>query len=332
MSARSEERPQTRPPLVGGRPVATGQPVRFPAADGLALGGTLWRHEGAADRASVLIACATSVRARYYTRFADYLYGHGFNVLTFDYRGIGESRPERLRGFAADWTDWGEKDVEGALAFLAAQFPDQPVDAVAHSFGGVALGLAPSNGRLRRVVTVASQYAHWRDYARRGRLGMVLKWHVVMPALTGLLGYFPARRLGWMEDTPAGVARDWAGMGAHYPASVRRAREAEALAARFVGLRAPLLAIGLDDDPFGTVPALERTLQHFTGAPRTHLRLAPQEIGVDAIGHFAFFHDRFRARLWPIPLGWLTTGALTPGTPGRTIGEPRRGTLMTQRS
>jgi predicted alpha/beta hydrolase len=303
-------------------PYPPGLSVRFPAADGYELGGTLWRHEGGApQQASVVIACATAVRARYYARFAGWLHGHGFNVLTFDYRGIGESRPARLRGFEADWTDWGEKDLEGALTFLRQTLPGDALDLVAHSFGGVAFGLAPSNAQVRRAVTVGAQYAHWRDYAPTARAGMVLKWHVAMPALTRLAGYFPGGRLGWMEDTPAGVARDWAGMGPHYPSSVRRHRPGEAgrLAARFATARAALLAIGLEDDPYGTVPALERALGPFTGAARAHLRIAPADIGVAAIGHFAFFHARFQDTLWPIPLAWLTQGRLPASAPGRWV-------------
>ena len=45
-----------------------------------------------------------------------------------------------------------------------------------------------------------------------------------------------------------------------------------------------------------------------TGSARTHLRLAPASLGLEAIGHFAFFHERFRDTLWPIALGWLSRG------------------------
>ena len=27
---------------------------------------------------------------------------------------------------------------------------------------------------------------------------------------TAIFGYFPGKRLGWLEDTPKGVVRDWA--------------------------------------------------------------------------------------------------------------------------
>lgn len=75
---------------------------------------------------------------------------------------------------------------------------------VAHSIGGVLVGLAPSNHLIDRVFTMGAQFAHWRDYASHKRLGMLIKWHAVMPAFTAILGYFPGGMLGWMEDTPRG--------------------------------------------------------------------------------------------------------------------------------
>jgi predicted alpha/beta hydrolase len=297
--------------------VQAGLPVRFAAADGYCLGGFLWQAaDMQQERPVVLIASATSVRCRYYSRFATYLFDNGFDVLTFDYRGIDQSRPQHLRGFEADWVDWGEKDVEAALGFLALRFPGRPVDVVAHSIGGFALGLAPSNHRLRRIVTVGSQYAYWRDYAPDEKRRMLWKWHVVMPLLTAISGYFPAKRLGWMEDTPQGVARNWSRMKARFEDTVCRPdqngvrRDPDVLRERFRNVTASILAISLSDDPHGTIPAVRRLLAYFTAAERRHLHLAPRDIGHASVGHFAFFHERFRDVLWPLALAFLRDGAV----------------------
>ena len=86
-------------------------PITFTAEDTYALKGFVWRHaQPDAARPVVIINAATSVRCRYYARFAAFLHAHGFDVLTYDYRGIGESRPDRLRGFEAGWIDWGRLD------------------------------------------------------------------------------------------------------------------------------------------------------------------------------------------------------------------------------
>ena len=301
------------------------EPFACEAADGVPIRGFAWRGAACGQaRPVVVINPATSVRCRYYARFAAFLAAHGFDAVTYDYRGIGESRPARLRGFAASWRDWGMLDCEAVLGHVARSFPGQPVDAVAHSIGGVLLGLAPSAHRLRRVVTMGAQYAYWRDYAPSSRLRMLAKWHVAMPLLTLAPGYFPGGRIGWLEDTPRGVVRDWARSRARLEdrwggRSGEPSGDSDALRRAFLGVTAPILAISTTDDPFGTVAAVARTLAYFGGSRRTHLRIAPAEIGEQAIGHFAFFNSRFAGSLWPVPLAWLASGQLPPGHPGRVV-------------
>lgn len=140
-------------------------PFREPAADGFALGGFTWRHATAdRSRAVVIINAATSVRCRHYSRFAEYLCAHGFDVITYDYRGIGESRPTSMKNLDASWSDWGYLDFEAMLKRAQREFPGQPIDVVGHSFGGCAAGLASSGPLIRRLVTVGAQFAYWRDY------------------------------------------------------------------------------------------------------------------------------------------------------------------------
>lgn len=295
------------------------------AADGVRLGGFTWRH-AAADTARpvVIISAATSVRCRHYGRFADYLFGHGFDVITYDYRGIGESRPASMRQLKASWSDWGTLDFEAMLQRAQREFPGQPIDVVAHSFGGCAAGLGASGHLIRRIVTVGAQFAYWRDYAPAQRWRMLGKWHLVMPLLTAICGYFPGKRLGWLEDTPAGVVRDWATPTALYqrrPSGRRLARREPALP--FARVKAQLLAISISDDPYGTVPAIERLLAYFTASQRSHLRITPADIGEREVGHFAFFRSQYQNRLWPIALAWLQHASLPGDTPGRLISGHR---------
>ncbi len=313
------------------RHAPTAEPLRVVAPDGQVLHGFSWRHApgSAAARPVVIINPATSVRCDYYSRFAAFLHAQGFDVLTYDYRGIGGSRPPSLRGFHAGWLDWGRLDFEAMLQHAAAHFPGQPVQVVAHSVGGVLIGLAPSNHRIERVFTMGAQFAHWRDYAPGRRAALLWKWHVVMPAMTALFGYFPGQRLGWLEDTPRGVVRDWTarhprfedmfdGAGSHRLDRAGR----DGLVAQFAALTAPVLALSVADDEFGTIPATERLLRYFKSSQTTHRHVEPRELALAGIGHFAFFHSRFEPTLWQMPLQWLRSGTLAPGTPGRAIPPP----------
>ena len=296
-------------------------PFREPAADGFALGGFTWRHATAdRSRAVVIINAATSVHCRHYSRFAAYLFANGFDVITYDYRGIGESRLGSIKGLNASWTDWGALDFEAMLRRAQREFSGQPIDVVGHSFGGCAAGLGESGQVIRRLVTVGAQFAYWRDYAPEQRWRMFGKWHLLMPLLTLFCGYFPGKRLGWLEDTPAGVVRDWSTPTARY----ERRPSGRAMLARtghlpFANLRAQTLAISISDDPYGTIAAIERLLNYFSHAPNTHLRIDPQDIGEQQVGHFAFFRSAYQATLWPIALNWLQTGKLAPDTPGREV-------------
>jgi predicted alpha/beta hydrolase len=300
----------------------------MPATDGFPLHGHVWAHDNAPDAPRppvVIINPATSVRSRYYHRFANFLHTQGFNVITYDYRGIGGSKPDRMRGFEASWLDWGTKDFEGALQFAHRHFPGHPIQVVAHSVGGFLIGMAPSNGLIQRVFTMGAQFAHWPDYARHKRLGMYLRWHIVMPTLTALLGYFPGERLGWLEDTPKGVVQDWVAPEARFEDSYQSgprglsADERQGLVDRFTRLTAPTLALSVTDDPFGTVPAIHRLLRYYTQSPFTHWRIEPAALGRRSIGHFAFFNAAYADPLWGIPLAWLRDGTVSPSTPGQRI-------------
>ncbi|PPK35812.1 alpha/beta hydrolase [Pseudomonas laurylsulfatiphila] len=299
----------------------SGEPFKETAADGFVLGGFTWRHPSRdTARPIVIINAATSVRCRHYSRFADYLFDHGFDVITYDYRGIGESRPASLKGLKASWTDWGALDFEAMLKRAQREFPGQPIDVVGHSFGGCAAGLGASGHLIRRLVTVGAQFAYWRDYAPAHRWRMFGKWHVLMPLVTMIYGYFPGKRLGWLEDTPAGVVRDWSLSTARYEKrSSGRAISTTSGQLPFADVTAQTLAISISDDPYGTVPAIERLLSYFTGSTNAHLRIHPEDIGEEEVGHFAFFRSPYQATLWPIALAWLQNGELAPDTPGRRV-------------
>jgi predicted alpha/beta hydrolase len=281
------------------------EPVAIGCSDGVVLSGHFWAAKAPAG--IVVIAPATGVLARYYHRFAGFLAANGLSSLTFDYRGIGASRHGSLRGRRIGWRQWGELDCEAALSFAIDREPAVACMAVGHSIGGVLIGAAPSAARLTRILTVSAQYAYWRDYATAHRSAMLLKWNLMMPALTGLLGYFPGRRLGWLEDLPAGVVFDWAFRRARLELNYHALRRDEVL--RFyAGVKAAMLAIHVDDDEFTAIQGIRRTLSYYTGCDRELVVLEPGYGGQARIGHFGLFHERFRLTFWQSSFEWLAEG------------------------
>lgn len=276
------------------------QAVRFPARDGQALGGTLFRPSSP-NGAAVVVHAASGVKQEYYAKFAGYLAERGFTTLTFDYRGIGRSRPATLRGFEARMSEWATQDAAGALRFLQAEAPGARVLVVGHSFGGQCLGIVEGNEKYAALLAVASQSGYWRYWPGIGRAGMWLATHVVLPGVSRLLGYFPAKRLGQGEDLPEGVAREWASWCRH-PGYIVGALGAQAQYARLV---LPVRAVWLADDSYAPLPAVRALLGFYLSAPGEIVEVYPRMVGAEKIGHFGFFRERFRDTLWAAAADWL---------------------------
>lgn len=279
----------------------TARDLTIQATDGLRLAATEFlppTHQEQPRRVA-LVAGATGVQRRYYAAFASYLAARGFAVLTFDYRGIGGSRPANgsLRGFRATMRDWAVRDLGGALAAVASRWPELPLSMVAHSFGGQAVGLAPGRERISRMVTIAAPSGYWRNYRRPFRYRLAALWYGVVPTCCLTLGYFPARRLGMGEDLPSGVAREWA----------RWCRSPEYLG-DWEGhrrLTVPVLALTFTDDAYAPPEATDDLHHRYASARVERRYVTPGDHGVQRIGHFGFFREGRVAELWGEVAGWL---------------------------
>ena len=124
-------------------------PVRFPALDGYSLGGFLHLGTNPDPAHAVVFATGGGIRAEVYRHFLSYLASHGMAVLAFDYRGIGESRPPRLRGFVAGFEDWAEYDAGGAIAWMAARYPKACLTGMGHSIGALMIGASTNCDAIR---------------------------------------------------------------------------------------------------------------------------------------------------------------------------------------
>jgi predicted alpha/beta hydrolase len=118
---------------------ATATPFTVIAADGFALSAVRYTGSSAAS-ATIIVAGATGVAQRFYRRFAEYAALGKFDVVTFDYRGLGGSAPPDLRAFEMRFRDWAQLDLDAVIRSVK---DDRPLYIVGHSYGGVAFGLIP---------------------------------------------------------------------------------------------------------------------------------------------------------------------------------------------
>lgn len=306
---RGEERLNS-PYLITGS--VDGVQVRVRALDGYELGGYFYpAPAGAAPERVAVIHCGAAIPAARYRRFAAFLAASGIPALIYDYRGIGDSRPERLRGFLASIEDWAEHDIGGAIAWLRSRYPEAEMVGIAHSIGAFLAGGAPNAGEQDRLVLVGGHTGYWGDYHPRYRMPMTAVWHALMPAMTLLFGYFPARRLGLGEDIPGRIALQWASRRSPdlRPTDVGpRFDRVQTLLDRCAALQRPALIVSISDDAFATEGGVKRLLSYYPRLfPLERVMYTPADAGTRRIGHFGLFGRRAGAALWPRLLAQLDT-------------------------
>ena len=303
-----------------------GRQLRLRAADGYEIGAVFYAAlRPRAPRRVCVLHGGAGIPALRYRRFATFLAEWGIPVLTYDYRGIGLSRPPALRGFEATIEDWAEYDAAAAIAWLRERFPRDEILGISHSIGCLALGGAPNAAEQARIVLVGAHTGYYGDYRPLYRLPMAVAWHGLMPALTRFVGYFPADRLGLGEDLPAGMALEWAERrrpelrpnGAE-PAGERRLR----LLGHCAALECPAIAISISDDAFATVDGTRRLLSYFPrlSSPQL-LQFTPPDAQVRRIGHFGFFRRAVGTTLWPRLLAQLDPARTAEAQPAMARGS-----------
>ncbi|HEX7828281.1 MAG TPA: alpha/beta fold hydrolase [Thermoanaerobaculia bacterium] len=272
------------------------------ARDGYALSALLLTPDDAPRRTLVLNP-ALGVPKEFYRRFAEAATERGYAVLLYDYRGIAGSRRGSLRGFDATFRDYGTLDIAAAIELLASRFPTLPMFALGHSAGGQLLGLAHNHAHVQRVVMVACSVGTLPLMPRPFRYLARFMMHVFIPLTTALLGYAPAKAVGWGEDLPREVAREWAAWckADRYLASFFGKTIAQQW---YADVRAPILALGITDDPIANSRSIPALLSIYENTPHELRFLSPREAGAQKLGHLGFFTSRGRA-LWSHAFDWL---------------------------
>ena len=283
-----------------------GEPVQFRNREGAVLGGTRF-VEDAEPHTALLINSGTGIPQRFYAAFAEHAAARRFAVLTWDYRGIGESAPDSLKDCKVRYRDWGHQDVPAAIHWLATRYPDLPLTVLGHSTGGQQLGLAHNVGEVKAAAFVAVSTGYWGGMPWRYKLFSLALWKLYMPLATRFYGYAPSRKIRWGENLPAGVAREWGAwcMQPEYLAAFfdetgyKKPPDGDEFGPTwFEQMSCPIQALYFTDDPISTRANAPPMLALFENARIDTRWIAPSEIGVDAIGHIGFFRPGVGEPLW----------------------------------
>jgi predicted alpha/beta hydrolase len=275
--------------------------IDLSASDGQALAGYRFDPPGA-PRACVIIAPAMAIPQSFYACFAAWLAGQGYAVMSFDYRGTGESQPGPMRGAPGDLTDWWSKDYDAVVRTAHALHPDLPLFAIGHSFGGQSAPLLPSRDLLAGLVNIAVGSGAMRHNTPSIRRTAPLLWYLLVPLLCPLFGYFPGARLGIIGNVPNGAMRQWR----HWCLSQDYLLGGEPTArAAYASARYPVLALTFADDEL-LLEAGSLMIHAAYQSNRVDYRLIePSAFGLARIGHSGFFRSQSEAAVWPLVRDWF---------------------------
>lgn len=277
-----------------------GKAVSFSATDGYNLSGDLYLApaETASDQ-FLLIGSALGVRKHYYRHFAHYLAEQGIHCLCFDYRGIGESSEGCVEPEAMKLQHWAELDISAAIDAIQNSLTteyklpkDLQLHYLGHSASGQILGLSPNAANTFKSITLAgSGLGNWHHWQGLQRYFLYAMWNFVFPTLLKFTHKprLQSRLLGKVP-IPTSVLKQWLAWAGDEDYLFNPKHRLDI--SQYAQFDCPLLALSVTDDFYAPKTSLDALLSHYSNAKISHVRVAPESIGLKKIGHFGIFKKK----------------------------------------
>lgn len=275
--------------------------TKIKCEDGVELAGTLFNPEEV--KAAVLIGPATGIKRQFYTSFARHLCEKGYGVLTFDNRGIGQSKGKSVNDHNASLVNWGKLDLTAALEHLKRAFPNTSYHLVGHSAGGQLVGLMKNAKDLKSMVNFGSASGSLKHANYPFRLKSSFFLNIYIPTSNFLFGHTKSQWVGMGEPLPKQVSKQWRKWcnGTGYVNVDLNTKIKEHL---YDELTFDTLWMHAKDDEIATLGAVKDMVRVYTKINSKIVTVLPKDFGFNDIGHMKFFSSR-RKELWSLAVDWL---------------------------
>ena len=272
--------------------------INISCQDGYTLSGQFYPAHGTAKDLPVLLCPATGITTTFYHNFAEWLSSQGYHVLSFDFRGIGQSLYGPLKTSNASIQDWGQLDIPAAIETLLNKTQASQVIILGHSAGGQLLGITPNYEKVAKVIAVSGSTGHVKGLKGRTKRMAPVMFHMVFPVSSLFKGYGATKMLGMGENLPKNVAKQWAQFCSK-PGYVINAIGKTIFEDYHAEITCPIVALWSSDDEIATEANVKDLLRLYPNANTEMKELIPAEYGHQAIGHMLMF-KKSHQNLWPV--------------------------------
>lgn len=266
--------------------------------DGYQLAAQFYPTENSDKPYPVLICPATGITKNFYHAFAQWLNQQGYQVLSFDFRGIGESLHGSLKDSTASINDWGIYDIPAAIEALLNRTQAEKVIIVGHSAGGQLLGIASNYHKVAKVLAIAGSTGHVKGLKGKTKVLAPLMFNVIFPVSSFFKGYGATQFIGMGENLPKNVARQWAEFCSK-PGYVMNAIGKSIFEDYHQQIQCPITSFWATDDEIATHTNVKDLLRLYPNAQTRLIELNPQQLGYKQIGHMLMF-KKSHQKIWPI--------------------------------
>ena len=266
--------------------------------DGYKLAAQFYPASDNSKQYPILICPATGITKVFYHAFAEWLNQQGYSVLSFDFRGIGESLHGELKDSTASINDWGILDIPAAVDTLLEKTQAKKVILIGHSAGGQLLGINPNYQKVAKVIAIAGSTGHIKGLKGKTKLLAPIMFNVIFPVSSLFKGYGATQFIGMGENLPKNVAKQWAEFCSK-PGYVMNIIGKTIFDDYHQQIKCPITSFWATDDEIATEANVKDLLRLYPNAPTKFIEINPKQHGYKYIGHMLMF-KKSHQKLWPL--------------------------------
>lgn len=254
-------------------------------------------------KATIMIGPATGIKKEFYHNFACYLANNNYAVLTYDNRGIGESKQGCINKINASLVNWGTLDMTAVLEQLKKLFPNTTYHLIGHSAGAQLAGLMENANDLTSMCNfgASSGSLKYAKYPYKIKAHIWLNCYI--PICNILFGQTKSHWVGMGEPLPKVVGQQWRkwcnGIGYIEPDLDTKIKNHN-----YNKITIPSLWLHAKDDDIANYEHVKDMVRVYSKIKAKILTLDPAKLNCEEIGHMKFF-SRKNKQLWHMVTDWL---------------------------